>query len=351
MSRTFAQDPSAATALELVRDLQARLVAALESCAAELGVESRFRSVEWLRDEGRHGGGRRYQAPEGPVFDRASVNVSQVHYDDLPDKRLASATALSAIVHPAHPSAPSMHIHVSWTHMRDGQGYWRVMGDLNPSHPIDEDTTRFEGKLRAAAGESYEGGMAQGARYFWIPALERTRGVAHYYLEAYRTEDRAADLALARRMGEAIIDVYAELLERRLSLATADDEARARQREYHTLYLFQVLSLDRGTTSGLLVHDQNDIGIMGSLPSQVDAALLQSWAAKVPAPQDELVQGLVEALCPGRTPGLAQVDAEAKQRLAQVVRQHYRTHPEALALQAAGDVVPPTVANHATVGD
>jgi len=28
------------------------------------------------------------------------------------------------------------------------------------------------------------------------------------------------------------------------------------------------------------------------------------------------------------------------------VRRHYAEHPEALALQAQGDVVPPTVANH-----
>jgi len=38
-------------------------------------------------------------------------------------------------------------------------------------------------------------------------------------------------------------------------------------------------------------------------------------------------------------------DAVRKQ-LAAIVRAHYRAHPEALALQAAGDVVPPTVANH-----
>jgi len=33
---------------------------------------------------------------------------------------------------------------------------------------------------------------------------------------------------------------------------------------------------DRGTTSGLLVHDENDVGILGSLPSHVDKKLLES---------------------------------------------------------------------------
>ena len=36
-------------------------------------------------------------------------------------------------------------------------------------------------------------------------------------------------------------------------------------------------------------------------------------------------------------------------RLAQVVRDHYTAHPEALQLQARGNVIPGTVANHRTV--
>jgi len=40
------------------------------------------------------------------------------------------------------------------------------------------------------------------------------------------------------------------------------------------------------------------------------------------------------------------VDEAVKQKLAAVVRNHYRTHPEAIAMQASGDVIPPTVHNH-----
>jgi coproporphyrinogen III oxidase len=112
---------------------------------------------------------------------------------------------------------------------------------------------------------------------------------------------------------------------------------------YHTVYLFQVLTLDRGTTSGLLVHGDNDVGILGSLPSRVDRALLASWRDRVPEVQAPLVDALVEALEPGET---SPVDVPAKRRLADAVRAHYRAHPEALQLQARGDVLPPTVANH-----
>jgi coproporphyrinogen III oxidase len=340
--RTPASSPRAAEALALVENLQRRLVAVLERVATRAGSPVSFARSAWLRDEGRHGGGERFGAGDGAVFDRASVNVSQVHYDDLPERKLASATALSAIVHPRHPRAPSMHVHTSFTEQRDGGGYWRVMADLNPSLPDADDARTFRDALRAAAPGLAPHAEAQGDRYFAIPSLGRTRGVAHFYLEAHTTGDFAADLALARRVVEAAIDTYGSLVTRRLALAgPPTDEERAVQRAYHTLYLFQVLLLDRGTTSGLLVHDQNDVGILGSLPSVVDVGLLGSWAAGVPAPQDELVRAIVAALGPSG----AVTDA-AKLALAGIVRAHFRAHPDALELQARGDVVPPTVANH-----
>lgn len=344
MPRTPARSPRAAQALTLVEALQQRFATKLEAVGRAHGDDRPFESVEWLRDEGTHGGGMRRATGDTPVFDRASVNVSQVHYDDQPDKRLGSATALSTIIHPRNPHAPSVHMHISWTEMRDGSGYWRVMADLNPSIPHEPDTRAFERMLRQAAPEPYESAAAQGDRYFYIPALERHRGVCHFYLEGYRTDDPAADEALARRVGEATIDHYCDLLARAIEAhpdPTPDDLAR--QRSYHTLYLFQVLTLDRGTTSGLLVHDQNDVGIMGSLPSHVDRSRLASWRDRMPAPQEQLLDAIVAAL-PDQSP--SPVSVQAKRALAQAVREHYRAHSEALSLQASGDVIPPTVANH-----
>jgi coproporphyrinogen III oxidase len=340
--RTPAASPRAAAALVLVGQLQRRLVTALERVGRRAGAEPRFQRVEWLRDGGAHGGGERFGAGDDAVFDRASVNVSQVHYDDLPDRKLASATALSAIVHPRHPRAPSMHVHTSWTEMRDGTGYWRVMADLNPSHPDAVDARTFRDALRAAAPTLAASAEAQGDRYFAIPALGRTRGVTHFYLEGHSSGDFAADEALARVVIEAAIDTYASIVTRQLAQARPPTEAeRSVQRAYHTLYLFQVLTLDRGTTSGLLIHDQNDVGILGSLPSVVDTALLASWAGLVPEPQGELVYAITRALGP-----TGAVTEDAKRALAQVSRDHYRRHPAAIELQARGDVVPPTVANH-----
>ncbi len=330
--------------MELVSGLQALFVEGLEQVAA--GV--RFEKTSWLRDEGRHGGGNRFSSGGNEAFDRASVNVSQIHYDDLPEKKLGSATALSTIIHPRNPHAPSMHMHISWTEMKGGGGYWRMMADLNPSIENTADTAEFRQCLQRVAPAQYKEAAAQGDRYFYIPALARHRGVAHFYLEGYKTDDAQADRDLADALGRAVIDTYLSIL--RLEIVAHPEisaSARAAQLAYHTLYFFQVLTLDRGTTSGLLVHDQNDVGIMGSLPSHVDKSLLASWRDRLPAPQEKLLDRLLDALPDGGPDGgKSQVDVDVKRALARAVRAHYREYPEALELQASGNTTPPTVENH-----
>lgn len=344
MERIPATSETADAASRMVSGLQRRFVQGLERLAAAHGSDQRFEPVEWFRDEGRHGGGIRFETAGGGLYSRGSVNVSQVHYDDMPEKNLGSANAISTIIHPVHPLAPSVHIHISWTEMKGGAGYWRMMADLNPSNENEADRDRFLEALERAAPAQFAAAKAQGDRYFDIPVLGRTRGVAHFYLEHYNSGDTAADFALAGAVGRAAIDTYLGILETALKDApTPTDEQRAAQLAYHTLYLFQVLTLDRGTTTGLMVHDQNDVGIMGSLPARVDRELLTSWVGRMPVPQDKLLKALIAAL-PVENP--TPVDAAVKARLAEAVRAHYRAHPEAMDMQAAGDVTPPTVRNH-----
>lgn len=344
MTRTRSSSAAAALALALVEELQGRFKTRLEALARARGPAEPFAAIEWLRDEGRHGGGMRYVAAETAVFNRVAINVSHVHYADVPDKRLDSATALSTIIHPAHPRAPSVHMHISWTEMKDGAGYWRMMADLNPALADEEARERFAAALREAAPEVYEEARVQGDDYFYIPALGRHRGVTHFYLEAYASGDHDADRALARRVGETGIDTYVDILDAALAHAGPPSEAdRAAQLTYHTLYLFQVLTLDRGTTSGLLIHDQNELGVMGSLPAHVDRERLAAWEARVPELQKPLVRALAEALPEGSP---SHVDDASRVRLARIVRDHYRAHPQALELLASAKVVPPTVDNH-----
>ncbi len=326
-------------ALSLVESLQSRFVHGLEAWGGEV-----FTLTEWMRDEGRHGGGIRYGMADSKRLGRASVNISQVHYDGEPERKLDSASALSTIVHPAHPHAPSVHIHISWTELKSGMGYWRIMADLNPSVLNPKQVEQFTEALRQAAPHVFEEAVAQGDRYFYIPAIGRLRGASHFYLENYTTSDPSADLLLAQRVGEVAMDTYIQILKEPALIETAPSEMeKAGQLAYHTLYFFQVLTLDRGTTAGLLVHNQNDIGILGSLPPRVDKNLLASWRSRMEPPQDRLLDTLLAALPQA---GTCTIGKDIKQKLASAIRAHYQAHPEALDLQASGNSTPPTMDNH-----
>ncbi len=324
--------------------LQRRFVTGLEGIARSMGDMSPFVPVEWLRDHGLHGGGMRYEIVDGDTFGRGSVNVSQVHYDGNPSRKLGSATAISTIIHPRNPYAPSVHIHISWTEMKDGKGYWRIMADLNPSVEDIAAKENFLAALEQAAPNQFEEAKAQGERYFFIPALGRHRGVAHFYLESYNSGNMESDFSLARRVGDAAIDAYLAIMARILKQAPQTTmETKQQQLAYHTLYFFQVLTLDRGTTSGLLIHNQNDAGILGSLPARVDRDLLHAWIARLPTPQDDLLVALMAVL---PEDAASSIDEMVKMKLANVVREHYTAHPQAIAMQAAGEASPSTVQNH-----
>lgn len=345
MLRIAAKSPQAKEAHGLMKGLQAYFVSKLNALALEYGEGKSCEEVIWGRDAGVHGGGSRYEARDTVIFNRGSVNVSQVHYDDE-TKKLGSATAISTIIHPHNPHAPSMHMHISWTQMRDDEGYWRIMADLNPSIPSESDLDKkiFSATLKEITKSLYEEGATQGDRYFNIPALGRTRGVSHYYLEGYNTGDFQVDKAFAKEVGEAVIDKYIAIVSAKLATyPTFTPEHKEEQLAYHTLYLFQVLTLDRGTTSGLLVHDQNDVGIMGSIPSHVNRDILASWQSLMPHPQNELVAELLKAL---HDENPTPVDEKTKVKLAKTVRKHYKKYPEALSMQASGEIIPPTVDNH-----
>jgi len=342
MKMIMSESKDAQDAYRLVRSLQKRFVDKLDALSEKRGENKKFQEVTWLRDNGFHGGGSRFEARDEKLFNTASVNVSQVHYDDMADKNLQCATAISTIIHPKNPHVPSIHIHISLTQLRDNSSYWRVMADLNPSIVDENDKTVFENALKKLSESRYEEGSLQGNKYFDIPALERHRGVSHFYLENYKTASNEEDALFAQSFGEGVIGTYIDIIDAAFATRTVvSQEDLKAQLAYHTLYLFQVLTLDRGTTSGLLIHNQNDVGIMGSLPSFIDKELLQSWQERVQTPQDELVQNIANAIDDGGA-----VDVPTKVKLAEVVREHYVKYPQALQMQASGNTIPSTISNH-----
>eukprot|EP00656_Telonema_subtile_P045433 TRINITY_DN5168_c0_g1_i2.p1 TRINITY_DN5168_c0_g1~~TRINITY_DN5168_c0_g1_i2.p1 ORF type:complete len:414 (-),score=86.87 TRINITY_DN5168_c0_g1_i2:225-1466(-) len=329
-----APQPDRAQVKLMADELQQLFVQELSSLP---GANGSFAPLEWQRDQGTHGGGIRFQCAETKVFNRASVNVSGIHYDDKPKSPVKSATAISVILHPQNPFAPSMHFHISFIEPRASQGYWRMIADLNPSIPNPEHTAAFDATLsRVSPPGLLAAAKAFGDRYFWIPALERTRGITHFFAAKVDTELLPAEdtLNLAKSLTSNVVRCYVDCVKDALDKhpeagLTAED--RQQQLAYHTLYLFQVLTLDKGTTYGLLAHKDNDVGTLGSLPCYVDKELLASWRPKMPEVQRLLLDGVLGAL-PDQSPSPVSNDTRA--RLAEVVRNHYKTNRAAVGLQA-----------------
>ena len=340
MNMSKSQD--AIKAYEIVRTLQKRFVDKLDDLSSKYGENKKFQEVQWLRNNGVYGGGNRFEARNEVLFNTASVNVSQVHYDEDLTKSLQSATAISTIIHPKNPNVPSIHIHISLTSFKDGNSYWRIMADLNPSIENMEDKKIFDESLKQISKENYEEGTKQGEKYFFIPALNKHRGVSHFYLENYKSEDKQKDFEFALDFGKAVIDTYIDIISNALKTRqTFSVKDIKKQLDYHTLYLFQVLTLDRGTTSGLLIHNENDVGIMGSLPKFVNKKLLISWIKNMEEIQKILLENIINSIDDNGV-----INTQTKEKLAQVVRNHYKNNPDALKYQASGTVIPNTVNNH-----
>ena len=77
----MAKAEEAIEAYLLVRNLQKRFVDKLDELSTILGENKKFEEVIWLRENGTCGGGSRFEARDEVLFNRASVNISQVHYD------------------------------------------------------------------------------------------------------------------------------------------------------------------------------------------------------------------------------------------------------------------------------
>lgn len=311
----------------LLSGLQVYFVSKLNALALQFGEGKSCKSVIWECNKGKHGGGKRYEARDKTLFNQLSVNVFQVHFEDEKKKALDLATVFSATIHPKNPHVPSMHISVSWEKMKEEKGCWYFTVDLNSSILNEStcDKNIFSETLKNATGKLYEEGTLQGERYFYIPVLGRHRGVSHFCLEGYDSGNFEEDKTLMLEVGESVINTYVEIMGAKLrEHPTVTQEKKEEQLAYHTLYFFQVLTLDRGTVKSLLEHDQNDIGILSSLPSPINRNILSSWVEKMPAPQDLLLKQILKIL-PNAVP--TPVDEKCKRLLANAIRKHYKKYP------------------------
>ena len=198
------------------------------------------------------------------------------------------AAAVSMIVHPRNPSAPTCHANLRFFAV--GGGHWHFGGgfDLTPYYPFMEDVVHWHQTARAAVipfGEGLYARFKQACdEYFFLPHRGETRGVGGLFFDDWREGGFAASLALVRSVGDHVLPGYMPILERRCSLPYGERERefqlyrRGRYAEFN-------LAIDRGTRYGLESGRRVE-SVLASLPPL--AAWRYGWQAKAGSPEAEL---------------------------------------------------------------
>lgn len=220
------------------------------------------------------------------------------------------------------------------------------MSSLSPVFEFPNDTKTFKATINSCTRECIaKDAIEFGDKYYYMEPFGRTRGSSHMfipYIECNKPGHMTdfVALGLTESMAKRTIYEYGRFMQRTLDEhrpKTLTEEDYAAQLEFHTVYFFQILVLDCVTTSFLLSHADNDIGILGCLPKRIDGALLTSWKEKIGEPQTILLDSLIECL-PNKGEGVSEITYETRADLAKAVRAYYREDLERLKGQAWMDM-------------
>ncbi len=276
--------PQTQQARDWFESLQRRICAQFEAIEAEASSAAKFDFLQWNREEAGNpdpGGGTR-AVMKGQVFEKVGVNVSTVHGTFAPDFAASingasadnpgfTATGISLVAHMANPHVPAVHMNTRF--LVTSKAWFGGGGDLNPPLPYAEDTAQFHAAFQAAC-DAHDPGYyprfkAWADDYFYIPHRQVHRGVGGIFYDHLDCPDDtafAANFAFTRDVGEAFLDVYPQLVRRRMDTQfTAADkqtqlEWRGRYAEFNLVY-------DRGTLFGLKTGG-NVEAILMSLPPE-----------------------------------------------------------------------------------
>jgi coproporphyrinogen III oxidase len=267
---------------EYLLGLQGRIVASLQ---AEDGKP--FLSDGWQRPAGGRleGDGLSQLVEEGHLLERGGCNFSHVKGQQLPPSatqhrpELAGARfeamGVSLVMHPRNPHVPTAHMNVRmFAALPEGKApvVWFGGGmDLTPYYGREEDARHFHrtcaDALAPHGADKYPRFKTWCDEYFFLKHRGEPRGVGGIFFDDFSDGGFDAGFALIRSVGDAFLDAYLPIVQRRRGDAYGERE-RDFQAYRRGRYVEFNLVFDRGTLFGLQSGGRTE-SILMSMPPVV----------------------------------------------------------------------------------
>ena len=264
---------------DYIHELQDSICNSLE----QIDGKAKFEQDTWMRPEG--GGGKTRVISNGKVFEKGGVNTSVVTGElpkamqqafGVPDSDFF-ACGLSLVLHPLNPYVPTVHANWRYFELYDKSGKkkdsWYGGGaDLTPYYLFEEDARHFHGTLKGVMDpfgkDKYPKYKQQCDIYFCNKhrgdEMRGVGGVFYDYLRPSVEMDDNQMIAFQKANGDAMIDAYLPIVEKRMNLPYGEREIEWQEIRRGRYVEFNLIH-DRGTIFGLKTNGRTE-SILMSLP-------------------------------------------------------------------------------------